>query len=164
MKQIMRSRSEVSAASIELNYTKLQAMIVASGFSRIPVYRSSFDTIVGILFVKDLLPHLNETENFEWQKLVRQPFFVLENEKIDDLLKTFQGRKVHMAIVVNEADSNIGIVTLENVLEEIVGDIAEEFISDNLTYSNLDKYNYVFEGKLALTDLYKILEIDGRRI
>jgi putative hemolysin len=162
VKQIMRSRSEVSAASIELNYTKLQAMIVASGFSRIPVYRSSFDTIVGILFVKDLLPHLNETENFEWQKLVRQPFFVLENEKIDDLLKTFQGRKVHMAIVVNEADSNIGIVTLEDVLEEIVGDITEEFISDNLTYSKLDKYNYVFEGKLALTDLYKILEIDGR--
>jgi gliding motility-associated protein GldE len=160
--QIMRSRNEVSAANIELNYTKLQAMIVASGFSRIPVYRGSFDTIEGILFVKDLLPHLNETENFNWQKLVREPFFVLENEKIDDLLKTFQGRKVHMAIVVNEVGKNIGIVTLEDVLEEIVGDITDEFDNDHLTYSKLDKDNYVFEGKLLLTDLYKILETDGR--
>ncbi len=160
--QIMRSRNEVSAASVELNYTKLQAMIVASGFSRIPVYRDSFDTIIGILFVKDLLPHLDEAENFNWQKLVREPFFVKENEKIDDLLKTFQGRKVHMAIVVNEAGSNIGIVTLEDVLEEIVGDITDEFVIDNLTYSKLDKYNYVFEGKLELSDMYKILEIDGK--
>ncbi len=160
--QIMRSRNEVSAANIELSYTKLQTMIVASGFSRIPVYRDSFDVIEGILFVKDLLPHLNETENFNWQKLVREPFIVLENEMIDDLLKTFQGRKVHMAIVVNEGGKNIGIVTLEDVLEEIVGDITDEFDNDQLTYSKLDKDNFVFEGKLLLTDLCRILETDGR--
>lgn len=162
VKQIMKSRLEVSAADVELSYVQLQSLIIACGFSRIPVYRETFDTVEGILFVKDLLPHLNEAENFEWQKLVREPFFVPENKKIDDLLKNFQERKVHMAIVVDEYGGTSGIVTLEDVLEEIVGDITDEFDDEDLTYSKLDEDNYVFEGKMLLVDLYKVLEIDGR--
>lgn len=162
VKQIMKSRLEVSAADIELTYNELQALILNCGFSRIPVYHETFDTVEGILFVKDLLPHLDEEENFNWQKLLREPFFVPENKKIDDLLKNFQERKVHMAIVVDEYGGTSGIVTLEDVLEEIVGDITDEFDDEDLTYSKLDDDNYVFEGKMLLVDLYKVLEIDGK--
>lgn len=162
VKQIMKSRIEVSAADRSLKYQDLQALIVHCGFSRIPVFRETFDTVEGILFVKDLLPHLDENDTFEWQKLVREPFFVPENKKIDDLLKNFQERKVHMAIVVDEYGGTSGIVTLEDVLEEIVGDITDEFDDEDLTYSKLDEDNYVFEGKMLLVDLYKVMEIDGK--
>lgn len=162
VKQIMKSRLEVSAADIQLGFDKLYELIVQCGFSRIPVYRDSFDTVEGILFVKDLLPYLNEDENFNWQKLIREPYFVPENKKIDDLLKSFQERKVHMAIVVDEYGGSSGLVTLEDVLEEIVGDISDEFDDEDLTYSRLDDDNFVFEGKTLLVDVYKVLEIDGR--
>jgi CBS domain containing-hemolysin-like protein len=128
--------------------------------SRVPIYNESFDNIEGILFVKDLLPYVDESDDFDWQKLIREPYFVPENKKIDDLLKSFQERKMHMAIVVDEYGGTSGIVTLDDVLEEIVGDISEEFDED-LKYSKLDDHNYVFEGKTALIDMYKVLDIDG---
>ena len=162
VKQIMMSRVDVHAVDIEMNYHQLYQKIVNCGFSRIPVYRESFDTIEGILFVKDLLPYLEEKDDFKWQDLVREPYFVPENKKIDDLLKSFQERKVHMAVVVDEYGGTSGIVTLEDVLEEIVGDISDEYDDEDLTYSKLDDFNYVFEGKTLLVDLYKVLEIDGR--
>lgn len=162
VKQIMMSRVDVHAVDIAMNYHDLYQKIVGSGFSRIPVYRESFDTIEGILFVKDLLPYLEEQNDFKWQALVREPYFVPENKKIDDLLKSFQERKVHMAVVVDEYGGTSGIVTLEDVLEEIVGDISDEYDDEDLTYSKLDDFNYVFEGKTLLVDMYKVLEIDGR--
>ncbi|MBI3136158.1 MAG: gliding motility-associated protein GldE [Bacteroidetes bacterium] len=162
VKQIMKSRTEVSAAPVSLSFDQLYQLIVQCGFSRIPVYRDSFDTIEGILFVKDLLPHLDQQNGFQWQKLIREPYFVPENKKIDDLLKSFQERKVHMAVVVDEYGGTSGIVTLEDVLEEIVGDISDEFDDEDLTYSKLDNSNYVFEGKTLLVDIYKVLDIDGK--
>ena len=162
VKQIMKSRMEVSAADIHLKFDKLYELIVQCGFSRIPVYKDSFDTVEGILFVKDLLPFLNEEVDFKWQQLIREPYFVPENKKIDDLLKSFQERKVHMAIVVDEYGGSSGIVTLEDVLEEIVGDISDEFDDEDLTYSRLDDRTFVFEGKTLLVDVYKVLEIDGK--
>jgi CBS domain containing-hemolysin-like protein len=130
-------------------------------YSRIPVYKSTFDKIEGILFVKDLLPYLDESDDFEWQKLIREPYFVPENKKIDDLLKSFQERKMHMAVVVDEYGGTSGIVTLDDVLVEIVGDISLDHSDEELVYSKLDDYNYVFEGKTSLIDIYKILDIDG---
>ncbi|MBL7896975.1 MAG: gliding motility-associated protein GldE, partial [Crocinitomicaceae bacterium] len=162
VKQIMKSRLEVSAAEISTPFSELYQLIVNCGFSRIPVYKENFDKVEGILFVKDLLPHINESENFKWQKLLREPYFVPENKKIDDLLKSFQERKVHMAVVVDEYGGTSGIVTLEDVLEEIVGDISDEFDDEDLTYSRLDDNNFVFEGKTLLVDVYKVLDIDGK--
>lgn len=162
VKQIMKSRTDVSAAPVSMPFSELYQLIVLCGFSRIPVYRDSFDTIEGILFVKDLLPHLDETANFQWQKLIREPYFVPENKKIDDLLKSFQERKVHMAVVVDEYGGTSGIVTLEDVLEEIVGDISDEFDDEDLTYSRLDSNNFIFEGKTLLVDVYKVLDTDGK--
>ncbi len=162
VKQIMKSRLEVSTAEISTPFSELYQLIINCGFSRIPVYKENFDTVEGILFVKDLLPHINESENFNWQKLLREPYFVPENKKIDDLLKSFQERKVHMAVVVDEYGGTSGIVTLEDVLEEIVGDISDEYDDEDLTYSRLDDNNFVFEGKTLLVDVYKVLDIDGK--
>ena len=130
-------------------------------YSIIPVYRESFDHIEGILFVKDLLPYLDEKADFDWKKLIREPYFVPENKKIDDLLKSFQERKMHMAVVVDEYGGTSGIVTLDDVLVEIVGDISDDYDDEDLMYSKLDDFNFVFEGKTALIDIYKVLEIDG---
>lgn len=162
VKQIMRPRMDVEAFEIQISYLEVMEVLTKDKHhSRIPVYRESFDKIEGILFVKDLLPYLDEKENFNWQELIREPYFVPENKKIDDLLKSFQERKMHMAIVVDEYGGTSGIVTLDDVLEEIVGDISDEFDDDNLKYSKLDDFNYVFEGKTALIDMYKVLNIDG---
>lgn len=162
VKQIMKARTEVCAAEIAMPFDQLYQLILQCGFSRIPVYKESFDTVQGILFVKDLLPYIDEDVHFNWQQLIREPYFVPENKKIDDLLKSFQERKVHMAMVVDEYGGTSGIVTLEDVLEEIVGDISDEFDDEDLTYSKLDDHNYVFEGKTLLLDLYKVLDIDGK--
>lgn len=162
VKQIMKSRTEISAAETDLNFAELQQFIVQCGFSRIPVFSETIDKVEGILFVKDLLPFLDKDENFNWKELIREPFFVPENKKIDDLLMNFKERKVHMAVVVDEYGGTSGIVTLEDVLEEIVGDIADEFDDEDLTYSKLDENNYVFEGKMLLVDFYKVLEIEGK--
>ena len=136
------------------------ADITAFGFSRVPIYKETLDNIVGVLYTKDLLQYINEKDNFNWQAIVRPPFFVPENKKIDDLLREFQYKKIHLAVVVDEYGGTSGIVTLEDVIEEIVGEINDEFDDDDLVYSKLDSNNFVFEGKAALNDVARILEID----
>ncbi len=160
VKQVMKARVDVIAIDNNISYSELIETILSCGHSRIPVIEESFDKIVGLLYVKDLLPHLNEKESFDWQKLIRPPFFIPENKKLDDLLKEFQEKKIHLAIVVDEYGGTSGIITLEDVLEEIVGDISDEFDEEDISYSKLDDNNYIFEGKTALTDVQKILDIE----
>lgn len=162
VKQVMTPRLDVFALDKEMQYSNVFESIVKSGYSRIPVYSGDLDTIEGVLYVKDLIPHINKTASFKWGKLIRPPFFVPENKKIDDLLKEFQEKKVHLAVVVDEYGGSSGIITLEDVIEEIVGDISDEFDDDSISYSKLDDHNYIFEGKTPLNDLYKILSIDGQ--
>ncbi|MDJ0644573.1 MAG: gliding motility-associated protein GldE [Flavobacteriaceae bacterium] len=157
--QVMCPRTDVFAIADNENFTDVLAKIIENGHSRIPVYEENIDQIIGILYTKDVLPHLSKT-SFQWKKLVREPFFVPENKKLDDLLKEFQEKKNHLAVVVDEYGGTSGIVTLEDVIEEIVGDISDEFDDDDLSYSKLDAHNYVFEGKIVLKDFYKVLEID----
>ena len=161
VKQIMRSRIDVTSLSEKTSYDKILETIKETGFSRIPIYEESFDNIKGVLYIKDLLPYLNEHKSFVWTNLLREVFFVPENKKIDDLLKEFQAKKIHFAIVVDEYGGTSGIVTLEDIIEEIVGDISDEFDAEDIIYSKLDQSNYVFEGKTALNDFYRILNIDG---
>lgn len=160
VKQIMTARVDVVALDKNTDYQHVITTILESGYSRIPVYEESFDTITGILYIKDLLPHLEEKENFDWNKLVRKPFFVPENKKIDDLLEEFQEKKIHLAIVVDEYGGTSGIISLEDILEEIVGEISDEFDDEDLTYSKLDENNYVFDGKTQLNDVFKIIDIE----
>ena len=161
VKQIMKPRVDVEAINIEATFGEIYKKLADTKYSRIPVFKETFDNIEGILFIKDLLPYLDEKKDFEWQKLKREAFFVPENKKIDDLMNDFQELKMHMAVVVDEYGGTSGIVTLDDVLEEIVGDIADEFDDDDLAYSKLDDFNYIFEGKTPLVDIYKVLEIDG---
>lgn len=161
-KQIMKARTDVVAFDVKMSYKDLCTEIIKFGYSRIPIFRNNFDEIAGILYVKDLIPHIEEHENFEWNTLLRQPFFVPESKMIDDLLKNFQEKKMHMAIVVDEFGGTSGVVTLEDVLEEIVGDISDEFDVEDLQYSKLNESTYVFEGKTPLVDFYKVLDIDGK--
>lgn len=159
VRQIMRPRTETTAFDIKTSYSDLIKGIVSSGYSRIPIIRDSFDEVIGTLYLKDLLPYSN-LNSFKWQTLVRSPFYIPENKKLDDLLKDFQEKKIHMAIVVDEYGGTSGIVTLEDVIEEIVGDITDEYDDEEIVYSRLDDNNYIFEGKTLLVDLYRILEID----
>ena len=161
VKQIMRSRIDITALDYKSSYSEVLKTIKKTGFSRIPIYEETFDIIKGVLYIKDLLPYLNKGPKFKWNELIREVFFVPENKKIDDLLKEFQEKKIHLAIVVDEYGGTSGIVTLEDIIEEIVGDISDEFDDDNIIYSKLDSTNYVFEGKTALNDFYRILNIDG---
>jgi putative hemolysin len=158
--QIMCSRVDAAAIDVKLNFKEVYDVIVESGFSRFPVYQDSFDNITGILYVKDLLEHINKAEDFNWRNLARPAFFVPENKKIDDLLKDFQEKKMHMAIVVDEYGGANGIVTLEDVLEEIVGDITDEFDDDEVVHTKVNDYTFVFEGKTSLLDMYKVLDVD----
>lgn len=160
VKQIMTARVDVVALDKNLPYSTVLETILDSGYSRIPVFEESFDTIVGVIYIKDLLAHIEEKENFEWTKLLRTPFFVPENKKLDDLLSEFQEKKMHLAIVVDEYGGTSGIVSLEDILEEIVGEISDEFDDEDITYSKLDDNNYVFDGKTALNDVFKIINID----
>jgi len=159
--QIMCSRMDAVAVDVKMNFKEVYEVIVESGFSRFPVYQDSFDNIVGILYVKDLLEHINKPEDFNWRNLARPAFFVPENKKIDDLLKDFQEKKMHMTIVVDEYGGANGIVTLEDVLEEIVGDITDEFDEDEVVHTKVNDYTFVFEGKTPLLDMYKVLGIDA---
>lgn len=161
VKQIMQSRTHVTAFEYEIGYTKLLAELTSYGFSRVPIYKETLDNIVGVLYTKDLLQYINEVDSFNWQGIIRPPFFVPENKKIDDLLREFQYKKIHLAVVVDEYGGTSGIVTLEDVIEEIVGEINDEFDDDDLVYSKLDENNFVFEGKAPLNDVARILEIDG---
>jgi putative hemolysin len=158
-KQVMSPRIDIFALEIEETFAEIYAKIVDKGYSRIPIYRESIDHIEGILFVKDLIPHINKKE-FDWNKLMREPFFVPENKKLDDLLKEFQSKKSHLAIVVDEYGGTSGLVSLEDVIEEIVGDISDEFDDENLNFSQIDDKNFLFEGKINLKDFYRIVDVD----
>ena len=160
VRQIMKPRMDVVSLDYSWDYNKVMSVILDSGYSRIPVYEENFDKIKGILYIKDLLQHIGKDGDFKWQDLLWDPFFVPENKKIDDLLKEFQHKKIHMAIVVDEFGGTSGIITLEDVIEEIVGEISDEFDDEELVYSKLDDRNYVFEGKIHLTDFIKILDIE----
>jgi putative hemolysin len=162
VKEIMKSRVDVTAVDIRISFKELIELIVEAGYSRIPAYEDSFDHVKGILYIKDLLPHLGREEDFNWRELLRDAFFVPENKKINDLLQEFQEKKIHMAVVVDEYGGTSGIVTLEDIIEEIVGEISDEHDepSGDFEYSKLDEYNFIFEGKTSLNDFYKILDID----
>lgn len=158
----MKSRVDVYAIEESSDIKSVMTMILECGHSRIPVYRDTFDNIVGVLFIKDLLPHLHDETYTDWLTLIRKPFFVTENKKIDDLLKEFQDKKTHIAMVVDEYGGTSGIVTLEDVLEEIVGDITDEFDDDEIVYTKINDNSYLFEGRTALVDLYKVLNIEEK--
>ena len=162
-KQVMQPRIDIFALDETLKLTEVFSEIVKHGFSRIPVYKENVDTIIGVLYAKDLLPYL-ERKQFDWRTLLREPFFVPENKKLDDLMVEFQEKKVHLAIVVDEYGGTSGIVSLEDVIEEIVGDISDEFDDEDLTYSKLDDKNYVFEGKTTLKDFYRIVKLDDEAL
>jgi putative hemolysin len=158
-KQVMSPRIDVFALEITETFTEICTKIIEKGFSRIPVYRDNIDQIEGVLFVKDLLPYINEAE-FDWTTLLREPFFVPENKKLDNLLKDFQSMKSHLAIVVDEYGGTSGLVSLEDVIEEIVGEISDEFDDAPVNFSKIDDKNYIFEGKINLKDFYRIIDVD----
>jgi len=159
-KEVMRPRLDIHAYSNLLNYDEVLKNIIENNFSRIPVYKDDLDNIIGILYVKDLLPFLDK-KDFDWLSTLRKPLFIPENKKLDDLMQEFQEKKIHLAIVVDEFGGTSGVISLEDVIEEIVGDISDEFDDDSLLFSKLDNNNYVFEGKTSMKDFYKILNIDS---
>jgi len=162
--EIMKSRVDVVAVEESTFFPALLKTIANSNFSRIPVFKNNFDQVTGILYIKDLLPYLKREDDFEWQKLLREAFFVPENKKINDLLRNFQEKKIHMAIVVDEYGGTSGIVTMEDILEEIVGEISDESdsVDDEIDFEKIDEHNYIFEGKISLNDLCKIINADDR--
>ena len=159
-KEVMTSRQDIVGIEIHSSYTDVLKCIVENNYSRIPVYQDNEDNIRGILYIKSLLPHLDKPSNFRWQSLIRPPYFVPETKKIDDLLREFQENKVHIAIVVDEFGGTSGICTLEDILEEIVGEINDEYDEEEKFYSKLNDSTYIFEGKTLLSDFCKILKID----
>ncbi|RPI43443.1 MAG: gliding motility-associated protein GldE [Bacteroidetes bacterium] len=158
--EIMCPRTDVTAVDIHTDLKALSNLIIESGFSRIPVYDETPDFLKGILYVKDLLPHLNREEDFRWQELIREPFYVPESKKINDLLKEFQEKKIHMAIVVDEYGGTEGIVTMEDILEEVVGEITDESDEEEHFYRRIDARTTIFDGKTLLNDFFKITELD----
>ena len=159
-KEIMTSRQDVVDLDFKSSFAEVLRCIVANNYSRIPVYQDNSDNVRGILYIKDLLPHLSKGAAFRWQSLIRPPYFVPETKKIDDLLREFQENKVHIAIVVDEFGGTSGIVTLEDILEEIVGEINDEYDEDEKSYVRINANTFVFEGKTLLSDFYKILKVD----
>ncbi len=158
--QIMRSRMDVMAIDHDASFQELLTLVRESGYSRIPVYENDIDKIIGVLYIKDLLKYIDAADNFNWIEIIKPAFFVPENKKIDDLLEDFQTKRVHMAIVVDEYGGSSGIVTLEDVLEEVIGDIKDEFDdASEIDYKKIDNNNFVFEGRTALNDVCKVLEI-----
>jgi putative hemolysin len=161
VKQVMRSRLEITAVDVELDFHELMDRINKSGYSRIPVYEETIDNILGVLYIKDLLPFIEQDENFAWKDLIRKSFFVPETKKVDSLLKDFQRMRVHMAIVVDEYGGTSGLVTFEDLIEEIIGEINDEFDdTDDIFFQELDADTFVFEGKVSLNDFCKKLELD----
>jgi len=159
-REIMKSRMDVVAVDISTPFKELKKIILESGYSRIPVYNDTFDNIEGILYIKDLLPFLEEKDDFNWQKLIRSSFYVPESKKINDLLKEFQEKKIHLAIVVDEYGGTSGIITLEDIMEEIVGEIKDEFDVEETIYSKINENTYMFEGRTLLKDFCKITDTD----
>ncbi|WP_445710201.1 gliding motility-associated protein GldE [Flavobacterium sp.] len=160
VRQVMSPRIDIFAIEIGERFAEIIDEIVEKGYSRIPVYKESIDHIEGVLFIKDLIPYIDEME-FNWQKLIRKPFFIPENKKLDNLLKEFQLMKNHLAIVVDEYGGTSGLVSLQDILEEIVGDISDEFDDENIIFSQIDDKNYLFEGKISLKDFYRIIDVNG---
>jgi CBS domain containing-hemolysin-like protein len=160
----MTPRVDLTTLENSLTLSTVRKIIVDSGYSRIPVYNDTPDTITGILYIKDLLPFLSEDDTFNWEKLVRPPFFVPENKPINDLMEEFQEKKIHLAVVVDEYGGTSGIITLEDIIEEIVGEINDEFDieAENVFFSRIDAQNYVFEGKTSINDACRVLGIDDR--
>lgn len=161
VRQVMRTRDEISAINIDSTFEELLSYVNASGFSRIPVYKNSIDTIEGVLYIKDLLPYLGHPSDFKWQELLRPGLFVPETKKIDLLLKDFQEKRVHMAIVVNESNSTVGLVTLEDLIEEIIGEINDEFDEVDLPFRKIDDNTFVFDGRTTFEDFCRLIEIDN---
>ena len=162
-KQVMRPRMDIFALNESQKFNEIVPLIIENGYSRIPVYREKIDTVTGVLYVKDLLPYIDRKQ-FNWTTLLRDPFFVPENKKLDDLMLEFQEKKVHLAVVVDEYGGTSGLVSLEDVIEEIVGDISDEFDDDDVVYTKFDEHNYLFEGKTTLKDFYKIASIEDDSI
>ena len=158
--EIMKPRTDVVAVDINTDLSTLTKVIIDSGFSRIPVYEETSDHLKGILYVKDLLPHIKQQNKFNWPKLIREPFFVPETKKINDLLQEFQEKKIHMAIVVDEYGGTEGIVTMEDILEEVVGEITDESDEEEVFYRRIDAFTFAFDGKTLLNDFYKVSEVD----
>ncbi|KIC04058.1 hemolysin [Flavobacterium sp. JRM] len=158
-KQVMSPRIDIFALEISESFATIYPKIIEKGYSRIPVYRDNIDQIEGVLFVKDLLPYIDQ-KDFDWVTLIREPFFVPENKKLDNLLKDFQSMKSHLAIVVDEYGGTSGLVSLEDVIEEIVGDISDEFDDEHINFSQIDDKNYLFEGKINLKDFYRIIDVN----
>lgn len=158
-KQAMRPRMDIFALNKEDDYKTILPLVIKNGFSRIPVFEDSIDTIIGILYIKDLLPHLSKT-SFNWNSLLREPYYVPENKKLDDLLTEFKEKRNHLAIVVDEYGGTSGLISLEDIIEEIVGDISDEFDDEDIIYSKIDEHNYVFDGKTSLKDFYKIVKLE----
>ncbi len=159
-KEVMTSRQDVVDLDFSSSFSDVLKCIVENNYSRIPVYQGSIDNIRGILYIKDLLPYLSKPSNFRWQSLVRPPYFVPETKMIDDLLREFQENKVHIAIVVDEFGGTSGIITLEDILEEIVGEINDEYDEEEKTYVRINANTYIFEGKTLLSDFFKIMDLD----
>ncbi|MEK6153202.1 gliding motility-associated protein GldE [Flavobacteriaceae bacterium 3-367] len=158
-KQVMRPRIDIFALNEDMKFLEVMEEIKQNGYSRIPVFSETMDNVLGVLYVKDLLPYIDR-KTFNWISLIREPYFVPENKKLDDLLAEFQEKKNHLAVVVDEYGGTSGIVTLEDIIEEIVGDISDEFDDEDLVYSKLDDQNYVFDGKTALKDFYRVVKIE----
>ncbi|MDK2771444.1 MAG: gliding motility-associated protein GldE [Flavobacterium sp.] len=160
VRQVMSPRIDVFAIDLSETFSEILPKIIDKGYSRIPVYKETIDQIEGVLFIKDLIPYIDEQKDFNWQQLIREPFFIPENKKLDNLLKEFQGMKNHLAIVVDEYGGTSGLISLEDILEEIVGDISDEFDDEDLVYSQIDEKNFVFEGKISLKDFFRIVNIN----
>ena len=160
VKEVMTPRMDIVDLEIQASFSEVMACVVENAYSRIPVYEDSIDNIKGILYIKDLLPYLKKGDDFKWQNLVRPAFFVPETKMIDDLLRDFQANKIHIAIVVDEFGGTLGIVTMEDIIEEIVGEINDEYDDEERTYVKLNDTTYVFEAKTLLSDFYKILKLD----
>jgi gliding motility-associated protein GldE len=162
VKQIMKARPDITAADYTLNFSELMRYVNEVGYSRIPIYQEDIDSVKGILFTKDLLKHINEPSDFNWHELIRAPFFVPEHKKIDDLLKEFKSLRIHLAIVVDEYGGTVGLVTLEDIMEEIIGDIKDEFDEgEEFNYQKLNESTYVFEGKIMLNDFCRIMNLNA---
>ena len=161
VKQVMRLRSDISFADISANFNGLLEVVKRSGYSRIPICTNNLDRIEGVLYIKDLLPFLNESPSFAWQKLIRPAYFALETRKIDHLLKDFQEKRVHLALVVDEYGTLTGLITLEDIIEEIIGDINDEFDEIGSHFQKLDNRTFIFDGKTSMHDFCKILQVEG---
>jgi gliding motility-associated protein GldE len=160
VRQIMTSRIDITAVDLEIDFHELMDRVNKTGFSRLPVYSETIDKIEGILYIKDFLPYIEEDEHFAWQKLIRPPYFVPENKRVDKLLSDFQQKRVHMAIVVDEYGGTQGLITMEDIIEEIVGEIDDEFDDETIFHQRIDANTFVFEGKVSLNDFCKVIQED----